>query len=340
MTAPEQPAESIEHVYDEQKAAKWGALWWALSLILHAAFISAIVYFTPLRQYFFGKERSDPLADVDAREVQAVADSLIGVAEARVREDIASLGTLLGRLRDARDQRHRFYVAETARARGGGGGETPAARDLSTLGPTGPDLPKVKTEDLRLFALYDLAQAVELNCFGVYRQMKSVELARIQTLDLAEAFESTKIALPVHPPIEKTVFSLKIEDVRDGKLAKLKSELFRIRAETADMVASVRRMMDIAEGLIGDSPERRRASGVGRRPQVGRQRGSAAQSARSVPLRSGKPARQLPASCRAEDHEGGVEDGLDGPRHMVHHRSVPEPQAGVHGQEVPSRVHH
>jgi hypothetical protein len=254
MTAPKQPAESIEQVYDEKKAARWGALWWTLSLVLHAAFISAIVYFTPLRQYFFGKEQTDPLADVDASEVQAVADSLIGVAEARVREDVATLGTLLGKLRDARDRRHRFYVAETTRVRGSGGAETPESKGLESLGPTGPDIPKVKAADLRLFALYDLAQAIEQNCFGVYRQMKSVELARIQALDLAEAFESTKIALPVHPPVDHAVFRLKIEDVRDGKLAKLKSELFRIRAETSDMVASVRRMMDIAEGLIGDSP--------------------------------------------------------------------------------------
>jgi hypothetical protein len=133
-----------------------------------------------------------------------------------------------------------------------GAADTPAAKALEALGPTGPVVTGNPAET-KLFGLYDMAQAVELNCWGVYRQMKSVELARIQRLDLSEAFEVSKQSLPTHAPIDQSVFTQRIASVRDGKLAALKQELFRIRAETADMAGAVRRMIDIADGLIGDS---------------------------------------------------------------------------------------
>lgn len=236
---------SFSPIVKQERAAGWGVFWWSLSFVLHAAAILSLVYFTPMREYIFGKDLSDPLKDVTPEEVRRVAKSLIDIAEKHVRRDVLAMQKMLDYLRDARDKRYRFYADQVAR-----GGRT-QVKPLETLGIEGPDV-KGDPEATSLFGLYDMAQGVESNCYGVYRQMKTVELARIQQLDLLEAFENTKIAMPVHAPIDHVVFTQRIAHVRDGNLAALKKELFRIRSETADMLASVQRFKDIAEGLISD----------------------------------------------------------------------------------------
>jgi hypothetical protein len=246
------PGGGEEPLHHTEGSAGWGAFWWTVSFVFHGVVVAAAIYFTPLRNYFFGKAIEDPLKDVMPEEVRRVANELIGIAETKVRDDIKSMDDMLEKLRGARDTRYRFYVDETARFVKAGAADVPAAKALESLGGAGPAIGGNRAE-MKLFSLYDLAQAVELNCWGVYRQMKSVELARIQHIDLQEAFDATKLALPVHPPINQSVFTQRIESVRDGKLAALKQELFRIRAETSDMAAAVKRMMDIADGLVGDS---------------------------------------------------------------------------------------
>lgn len=236
--------EPLAPIHREEKSAGWGAFWWTVSFLLHAAAIAAIVYFTPLREYIFGKDKSDPLKDVTPEEVRKVANSLIRIAEEHVRRDIGNMNGMLEKLREVRDKRYKFYV-DAVRS-------SAEVKPLQALG-VAEDYAKGDPAQAGLFELYPMAQGVESNCFGVYRQMKTVELARIQQIDLLEAFENTKLSMPVHPPIDHNVFTQRIAHVRDGKLAALKQELFRIRSETADMAATVRRFMDIAEGLVGDS---------------------------------------------------------------------------------------
>jgi hypothetical protein len=253
MTDTGQPKSRVADSTDEKKATLWGVFWWALSVSAHLIVIGAIIYFTPLREYFFSaKQEVDPLSGMDATQVRRVTESLVRVTEERVRDDIRDLNKSLAKLLSVRDTRFLFYESEAKRARGAGAADVPDSKRLSALGPTGPSVSREDPAKLGIFALYEMATNIELNCVGADRQMKAVELARIQSIDLSEAFDSTRIPLPVRPQINRDVFARPAGAIGNEWVNALRQELYRIRAETADMVSSVRRMEDIAAGLVGD----------------------------------------------------------------------------------------
>ena len=51
----QQQQEHHEHTFHEAEkhASKWATFWWILSLLAHIGAVSAIIYFTPLRKWFF-----------------------------------------------------------------------------------------------------------------------------------------------------------------------------------------------------------------------------------------------------------------------------------------------
>ena len=247
MSTEAHPTTPVPDEHDEKKAAKWGTFWWTLSVLFHFVVVGSVVYFTPLREYVFGKKEGGIGANINEDQIGSIAAAMIKAVEERMREDIGTLRNRYGLLDPMRTRRYAKYLEEF---RVYGKSEGLKEKPLSALGATGPAM-EGDPVTLDMFALYDYAQKVELNCIGAYRHIKVMELARIQRIDLEEASEATKLATPEHAPINKAIFYEKIESLRDGRMALLKAELNKVRVEVADMVSNIQRMMDMANGIEG-----------------------------------------------------------------------------------------
>ncbi len=232
----------------EARGVFWGAFWWALAAILHAGAIAAVIYFTPLRELFFAKDDAgDALAELQGPRVSKFVRELIDIHTRRIREKVEEQKTVLQKLADARDRRYERYVQQTRRP----GYKGPAADPIELLGAPGPDA-NISLIGKDLFELYDAAQAIERTTYGTYRQMRAVELARIQSLPLREALDATQVAVPTHDPIDREVFNQTIVRANDGKLDDLRNELLQIHTEVSSMLSAAYRMLDVAKGLMGD----------------------------------------------------------------------------------------
>jgi len=241
---------SEERVAPEVRGAGWGLFWWGLAAFVHTAAVGAIIYLTPLREWVFG--RSEPEAGFAALEgsrMRRIVEALLEVHTKRVQEKIATQKQLLAEIAQARDQRYDRYAAQARRAvREGEPAATPAA--LASLGPAGPDT-DLAVAGKDLVDLYEVARTIERTTFGTYRQMRAIELARIQNLPLAEAFDVTNVAVPTHPEVDRGVFAADVANATDGRLQALKDELSKIHAEIGSMIAAAMRMLDTAHGLMG-----------------------------------------------------------------------------------------
>ena len=232
----------------EAKAARWGAFWWTVAALFHVGAIAALIHFTPLREWFFEREEEDSFAAVEGPRVRKVVHTLIEVHTKRLRRKIEQQKELLAKLQRIRDTRHERYAAqaESARRRGS---DAPAPEPIAVLGPAGPD-PNLPLDRRDIGQLYEIAQTIEETTYGTYRQMRAVELARIQGLSLQVARDAVKVGVPSHPALDLGVFELDIVSTTDGKLDALKTELFKARSEVGSMVAAAIRMLDMAEGLM------------------------------------------------------------------------------------------
>ena len=238
------------HSYSEKRGVKWGVFWWTVAAVLHATAVGCLIYFSPLRQWFLSREdATEAFAKVEGYRVHEIAQSLIDINALRLREKIGEQKAALVELARICDKRHARYVrtAEQARDRDAG---APAPERLAALGPPGPD-PDIALRGKTIVELYNAAQAIEKTTYGTYRQMRAVELARIQGLPLTEAFDATQVAVPDHPAIDERALDEVILRVDDGKFQALKDELAKIRAEVGSMLASALRMLDMAYGIMG-----------------------------------------------------------------------------------------
>lgn len=244
------------HTYSEARGIKWGTFWWVAAAGLHAAAIFCLIYLTPLRDWFFAKPKLEQaFKGLEGTKVQRVAEEMIEINTRRIAEKVEKQKAALGKLAGMCETRHARYASEARKA-------GRPAEALDVLGPPGPD-PNISLYDKSIVELYDAAQAIERTTFGTYRRLRAVELARIQALPIEEAFEATTVALPTHPPIDESVLHQRITNVTDGRLDALKAELFKIRAEVGSMLAAVLRMIDMAEGIMGEDIGRTVISGSG-----------------------------------------------------------------------------
>jgi hypothetical protein len=228
----------------------WGTFWSSMSFGLHIFVIFSLVYFTPLREWFFARpDPQDALRSLDGARVGQMADVVVQLNTRRMREKIGEQKELLAKLEDIRKRRYERYVNEIKTA--ARGRDAPAIEPLESLGVTGPD-PNVPLHDKNIMALYEVAKLVEQTTYGTYRQWRAIELARIQHLALGEASEATKVVVPQHPALRKEMFEQVITSAVDGKLEALKNEIARALMEVESMISAGQRMLDVAEEVIGD----------------------------------------------------------------------------------------
>ena len=233
----------------------WGPFWWTLSLSLHGVLVGCIIYFTPVRQWFFSQPSpEDALKNMRGTRLGTVVSSLFDVHMKRIKEKVKEQQTLLAKMVVLRDKgwvRYqgdlKFYNAAAAKA-------LPARID-GALGWVGASTNEV-IEGKTVAELYGIAQTLEKATYEAYRQIRSVELARLQNLPLKEASENTSVAVPTHEPIEffacEPAYLSGITSPTDGKLEFVRQQLGRVRGEIEGMVASAYRMLDYAHGLIPD----------------------------------------------------------------------------------------
>jgi len=238
-----------DRVRSEAQGAGWGALWWALALTLHGVALFCLIYFTPLREWFFGpEEEEDAFTALEGPRVRKIVAILLEVHTKRLCKKVRQQKKLLAELAYIRDKRYERYLQQAQRGRREGE-DVPPPEPLAALGPAGPDT-NLPLEGRDIPGLYDVAKIIEQTTYGTYRQMRAVELARIQSLPLKEALGVTKVAVPPHPDLKLEVFQQDITNAKDGKLDALKDELFTAHSEIGSMVAAALRMLDMAEGLM------------------------------------------------------------------------------------------
>jgi hypothetical protein len=237
-----------QEVVSEVRGVGWGVIWWCLAAALHVGAVLAIICVPTLRAWWASRE--DPtqrLAALEGERLRRIVDSLLAVHTRRIREKVAQQQEVVAKLQSARDQRYGRYV-ESTQQRGYSG---PRADPIALLGPAGPPTAfSLAGKDIR--GLYDAALVIEETTYGLYRQTRAVELARIQGIALLEASEATKVAVPPHVDINWNVLDEPIYSVTDGRLDGFKNELFKVHAEVGAMVAAALRMLDVALGLVGD----------------------------------------------------------------------------------------
>ena len=75
---------------EEIQNTKWGLFWWTLATAVHVGAVAALVYFTPLRQWFFGQTDPDQLTpeeEMVERDFSGYVESLLHMLDER-EEDI------------------------------------------------------------------------------------------------------------------------------------------------------------------------------------------------------------------------------------------------------------
>lgn len=233
----------------------WGPFWWTLSLTMHGVLAACIVYFTPLRQWFFARPSpEDALKSMQGMRLGSVVANLFDVHVKRIKEKVKDQQDVLRQMAVLRGKgwtRYRgdlkFYSAAAAAA-------VPATADeaMGSVGPTGA----VSLDGLSVAVIYTTSQAIEKATYETYRQIRAIELARLQNLPLKEASENTSVAIPPHDALEfsacEPAFLAGIVSPTDGKLETLRQQLTRVRCEVEAMVAAGYRMLDYAHGLIPD----------------------------------------------------------------------------------------
>lgn len=242
--------------YSGNQGAKWGTVWWTLSIVLHVAFVLTLVLSTPLREWFLGKGDRREIADaLSGPPVQRMVASLLASHTRRLREQVTEMKRILDEISAARDKRYDAFRDErkdtTGRPASDSGVSPVPSTAAQALGSAGPHT-GFSVASLDIVQLYDAAKTVEATVYGTYRQLRAIELARIQMLELLEAFQATTLRPPDHPDIDGTVFEHRILNVTDGRLAALKEELATVLVEVNGMITAANRMLDMARGLMGD----------------------------------------------------------------------------------------
>lgn len=232
-----------------------GPLWWTLSVGMHVLLVASIVYFTPVRKWFFARPSSeDALKGMQGGRLNSVVSSLFDVHIQRVKDKIKEQQSILEKMMTLRDKGWTRYIGDMKFYNAAAAKALPAKVD-DALGAVGAiDIRSLAGKDAA--ALYATAQAVEKATYETYRQVRAFELSRLQNLPLTEASENTSVALPPHDKLElnacEPAFLASIVDPKDGKLEKLRQQLTQLRCEVEAMVASGYRMLDYTHGLIPD----------------------------------------------------------------------------------------
>ena len=239
---------------EELRRKRWGAFWWAVSAIVHATAVFCLIYFTPLRKWFFRTtDPSEALESIEGPKIERIVREMIALNTKRIRETVSNQQEAFEELEILRDRAYRIYVKDMTWYANQGQKDMPKVPDsMDVLGSAGPDAGfELKAMDIR--KLYHAAQVIEKTSCGTYRHLRAIELSRLQQLPLLRGLEATNVAIPTHPEIKWDLFEQRITNLTDGKMAALKDEMSKLRSEIAAMLATTKRMLDVADALIADN---------------------------------------------------------------------------------------
>jgi hypothetical protein len=232
-------------VHARKPATGWSVFWTIVSVIFHASVVFSLVYFTPLREWFF--KRPDPkvnLEHMSGARLQEIVSRMLASKTLEIASQIREQQEIAGELDSIRSNSYTHYAAEVRlQEKGQRNARGPEA--LASLGAPGPDT-NWPLAGKNIPELYEIAEQVEITTHGLYRQFRVLELARIQRVSLQEAARATQVAIPEHPAINKTIFSEEVLNTTDGKLDALKAELAKVMEEIGLMISAGSRMLELA----------------------------------------------------------------------------------------------
>jgi hypothetical protein len=234
-------------------AGRWGTFWWTLSVVAHIAAAFCVIYFSPLRKLIFSKQTdTDTLKDLQGPRVSRMVQSMLEVQTRRLREKVKEQKGIVVELTAARDNRYGRYKQEREYMLARGGRKDLAPLEpMDVMGSPGPDA-NVNIENKGVEELYETAKEIEKTSYGLYRQLRACELARIQYLSLKESLDASKMAVPDHPQMNLSIIYTPVDRANDPMLEQIKNELHRVNSEVASMVSAAQRMLDLANDLIAD----------------------------------------------------------------------------------------
>jgi len=238
----------------------WGPFWWAVSISMHGILVACIVYFTPVRQWFFARPNpEDALKSMQGMRLGSVVANLFDVHVKRIKEKVKEQEELLAKMMTLRDKGWKRYQGDL-KFYNSTKGPAAKANELSdkvdaSLGVLGAST-NISLDGKSVQELYATAQTIEKATYEAYRQIRAVELARLQNLPLMEASENTSVAVPPHEAMDCSVCDpallAGIANPKDERLEQLRQQLTRVRCEIEGMVAAGYRMLDYVKGLIPD----------------------------------------------------------------------------------------
>ncbi len=198
------------------RLAGWASFWIIASILAHIVLIGAVVYYTPLREWFFAEPDPDTITDIEGSRIARAAEELLRINTEDLRDAVARQQEALDRIDQVTERRHDRLVRQVSRLRDEG-------RDLPDVEPLGEVSDDEAELDYRLgdkdfLELYDLARQLDRATYAAYRRLRAVELSRIQELPLTEAHEVTDLAVPDRLEIEADIFRARITRARPPQL--------------------------------------------------------------------------------------------------------------------------
>ncbi len=234
------------HEKSEKEAVAFGAFWTTFSVIAHIAVLGLLIYFSPVRQWVFGeKETAETI--VTSKELQRFLAKFLKGEHGAIARQVEELKSLTSELEDIRSRMFARFNADVLQ-RGADAAERGRPEDL---GPIGPEW-NVPLTDLSIPELYDAGRKIEESAFGIYRQVRILDLALVQQVPIRSAAEVTAMLPPTRDAVDPAVFNAVIRSKSDPAFNALKEALYTVRTELSDMIGSVQQFLDMAHGIIGD----------------------------------------------------------------------------------------
>ncbi len=230
------------HQHAPERPNRHTVQWWTLSIILHVGVFVALVFPTVRHFLLKGSESETAEARFDPELARSLADDMLASARKKILHRVRELHEILDEMAEIRAQKRRQLIARF-----------PAAEEqferISWTEPSGVPDP----HRLDAAGAYAAAAAAETQINKVYRDLRMVELARIQQVSLTEADQNTRLSRPVRPPADVSTLEGPVDTLENFK--RFRSELIRMRAEVNAMVTASRRLLDLARGLAAPDLE-------------------------------------------------------------------------------------
>ncbi len=234
------------HKENEKETVVWGSFWGTASIILHLVIIGVLTYVSPVRQWIFGEHEPVDMP-VSSAELKKFLDKFLETETREVMRQLTQHKELTTELENIRQRV--FLALNTMQQRRPP--SSPSLGNPSDMGPISPEW-NLPLDGRNIPQLHGISRKMEEAAFGISRQIRTVDLARIQRVSIGEAFAVMRLAVPNRREADAAAFNLVITSRDDPAFLRLKEEIGRIRVEIGDMIASTQQLLDMARGIVGD----------------------------------------------------------------------------------------